>query len=306
MAPRIISGIISAAAATVALFAATPVFAAEKELNRSFEVPSGGRLSVDVDGGKIVVSGSDAQKVVVRMRAQGSEDRLANLTLTAERDGEGVAVTGKRSRGDHWFDWLRGDSRLIVTVEVPRAYNLDVQTSGGDIEVRQLNGNAVGRTSGGRVTVESVKGEVRMRTSGGSMNVRSLQGPVQLDTSGGQIIASQIEGGLHAHTSGGGIRIEQAAGSIDAQTSGGSINIELSGANEGIVAKTSGGSITLKLPSTTSATLNASTSGGSVSSNMPIISTEVGKSSLRGTLNGGGPEILARSSGGSISVSKRD
>ncbi len=298
--------IIAAAAITIALCATAPANAAEKLLNRSFDVNSGGRLAVEVDGGSVAVVGSDTQKVVVRIRATGSEDRLEDLELSADADAQGVTVRGKRDRSDDWFRWMGGDVKVNVTVEVPLSYNLDLKTSGGSLDVKQVNGTVLGRTSGGRINVESVQGEVRMRTSGGSVNARSLQGPVELHTSGGPIVASRIAGGLKVHTSGGAIRIEESGGPIDAHTSGGSINIDLVGANAGIVAKTSGGSINLKLPGATAATLNASTSGGRVTSDLPIVSTEIGKSSLRGTLNGGGPEILARSSGGSINLSKSD
>lgn len=292
-------------AAVLALLA-TNALAAEKELDRTFEVPTGGRLSVDVDGGTVTVIGTGANKVAVRMRAKGSDERLAKLDWSAERDAQGVAVISKRESVDKWFDWGRNSLQLTVTVEVPRAYNVDLRTSGGNIDVKALNGTAVGRTSGGSIAIESVRGEVRMRTSGGSVHARAVQGPVELATSGGTIVANEIAGGLRAHTSGGGIRIEQTSGSIDAQTSGGSITIDMAGSNEGIVAKTSGGSITLKLPSATNGVLNASTSGGSVSSNLSLSSSESSKSSLRGTINAGGPEIVARSSGGSITLVKRD
>ena len=301
MASKLVS-----AAIVMTLFTTTAAVAAEKVLDRSFDVPTGGRLSVDVDGGTVTVAGTDANKVVVRMRAKGSDERLAKLTWSAERDEQGVTVISKRAPGDKWFDWGRTESNISVTVEVPRAYNVDLRTSGGNLDVKQLNGTAVGRTSGGSISLESVRGEVRMRTSGGSVHARALQGPIELETSGGTIVANEIEGGLRAHTSGGGIRIAQTSGSIDAQTSGGSITIDMAGRNEGIVAKTSGGSITLKVPSTTNATLSASTSGGSVSSDLPLSNSESTKHSLRGSLNGGGPEIVARSSGGSINVVKRD
>jgi hypothetical protein len=285
-----------------AVLASSALHAAEKELDRSFDVSSGGRLSVNVDGGQIVVSGTDASRVVVRMRAKGSDERLEKVTMSAERDADGVTVLGKRDRSGSFFGWFGSEANISVTIEVPRDYNVGLQTSGGDISVKQLNGTAVGRTSGGRVNVESIRGDVRMRTSGGRMNARSIQGIVDLDTSGGTITASQIQGRVRANTSGGSIRLERVSGAIDAQTSGGSINIELVGKNEGIIAKTSGGSISLRVPSSTSGTLNASTSGGHVSSDLSLTNSDVGKSSIRGKLNGGGPEILARTSGGSIEI----
>lgn len=296
--------VISAAAIASTLVLAMPALAAEKNFDRSFDVMQGGRLKVDADGGSIAVTGTDGQKVVVQIRATGDEDNLDNLTFSADRDGEGIAVIArKKSEVRSWFS---NGPRVQVTVQVPRQYNVELNTSGGGIKLKQLNGAANGRTSGGSIDLEAIQGTVQMRTSGGGISVRSVRGDTQLHTSGGTIVADQVEGGLRAHTSGGSIRIEQANGLIDAETSGGSINIDLAGANEGIVAKTSGGGITLRIPSATKGTLNASTSGGSVSSDLTMSMSESGKSSLRGTLNGGGPEILARSSGGSIRVSKRD
>jgi hypothetical protein len=291
-------------AAAVAIVLSNPAVAAEKLFDRSFDAIPGQRLKVEAEGGSIAVSGTDGQKVIVQIRATGDDDRLENLQFSADRDGEGVTVLAKKK--SEVRSWFSNGPRIQVIVQVPRQYNVELQTSGGGIKVQQLNGTANGRTSGGSIDLEAIQGAVQMRTSGGSINVKSLQGDTQLNTSGGTIVASQVAGGLRAHTSGGSIRIDQASGSVDAQTSGGSINIDLAGANEGIVAKTSGGGVTLRIPSTTKGNLNASTSGGSVSSDMPLSTSETGKSSLRGTLNGGGPEILARSSGGSIRVSKRD
>ena len=285
-----------------ALLGSGAVCAAEKEFNRSFDVSSGGRLSVNIEGGQIVVSGADANRVVVRMRAKGSEERLEKVTMSADSNADGVTVVGKRDRGDQLFGWFGSDVNISVTIEVPREYNLDLHTSGGDISVRQVNGTAVGRTSGGRVNLESIRGDVRMRTSGGRMDARSIQGALELETSGGTITASNIDGRVRANSSGGSIRLEQVSGAVDAHTSGGSINIQLAGKNEGIVAKTSGGSISLRVPSSVAGDLNASTSGGRVSTDLTLTSSDVGKSSLRGKLNGGGPEILARTSGGSIQI----
>lgn len=296
--------VISVAAVSAAVLVATPAVAAEKNFDRSFDVSQGGRLKVDADGGSIAVTGTDGQKVIVQIRATGDEDRLDNLQFSADRDGEGVAVTAKKK--SEVRSWFSNGPRIQVTVQVPRQYNVELSTSGGGIKVQQLNGNANGRTSGGSIDLEAIQGTVQMRTSGGGISAKSLQGDTQLNTSGGTIVANQVAGGLRAHTSGGSIRIDQAAGSIDASTSGGSINIDLAGANEGIVAKTSGGGITLRIPSATKGNLNASTSGGNVSSDLTMSMSESGKSSLRGAINGGGPEILARSSGGSIRVSKRD
>ena len=75
--------------------------------------------------------------------------------MSAERDAKGVVVVGKRERdGDHDWDSSEGVS---VTVEIPRSYNLELRTAGGDIDVRGVEGAANGRTNGGRIRLESLR-----------------------------------------------------------------------------------------------------------------------------------------------------
>lgn len=304
MKARYVSSVLAALAAALLLNA--PAEAGDKAFDRSFSVQPGGRLSVKLDGGHIVVTGSDASQVAVHLRARGSDNDLEKLEWTAAKDADGVVVSAKRNKDRSLFGWMWNDVHVSATIEVPREYQVELATAGGNIELRQLNGNANGRTSGGHIVVENVNGNVQMRTSGGRVNVKSIDGPVQVHTSGGPIQASEIKGGLRAHTSGGRIHVEQTQGPIDVHTSGGSIDIDLAGENEGVNARTSGGSITLRMPATIRATLNASTSGGRVKSDFPVTTHESSDHSLRGTINGGGPEILARSSGGSILVARRE
>jgi len=297
---------LSIAALTLGLITALPAAAADKVLDRTFQVAAGGRLRVDLDAGRVVVTGTDRPQVVVRLSARGTERELAKLEWSAEKDAAGVAVTSKRDRTLGWLGWFNGDANVVASIEVPREYNVELYTSGGGIELRGIDGDALGRTSGGRLQIEAVRGKVEMRTSGGGVTLKSVQGPVSVQTSGGSIQASDLEGGLRAHTSGGSIRLDRVSGPIEVHTSGGSIDVDLVGDNQGIVARTSGGSINLRIPSSIAGTLNASTSGGRVKSELPVTIGESGDSVLRGTINGGGPEIMARSSGGSISIASRD
>lgn len=296
---------LSVAVLTFSLLATNQAQAAEKALDRAFPVAAGGRLNVSLGGGHIDVTGTDASQVVVRMKATGSEEELRRLSWSAEKDAAGVTVVSKRDGGDQWFGW-GNEVKLTATIEVPRQYNVELATSGGHIELKNLIGNASGGTSGGRLTIDSVQGDVKMRTSGGRISVRTIQGAVDVHTSGGAIEAVDIKGGLRAHTSGGSIRVQDVSGAVDVNTSGGSIDVDLHGDNQGVVARTSGGSINLAVPSTIRASINASSSGGRVSSDLELAAAQSTKNTLRGTINGGGPEITARTSGGSVRLTRRD
>lgn len=269
-------------AIALVLIAASPIDAAEKRLDRTFEVSPGGTLVVDADSASVRVSGTDTNQVTVRMSIRDSEEDLAKTTLEAVQSSTGVTVTMRRERKSSWFNWGSWNSEQEIEVTVPRRYGVSVRTGGGGIELRDSIGTANLRTSGGDITAKNVTGDIELRTSGGG------------------ILAEAIRGNVDAYTSGGDVRLLQVDGRIKGNTSGGSVRCALVGSNRGISATTSGGDIELTLPRAATGNVEASTSGGDISSDLPVTATLLKDDHLRGTLNGGGESIVARTSGGSI------
>jgi DUF4097 and DUF4098 domain-containing protein YvlB len=115
-----------------------------------------------------------------------------------------------------------------------------------------------------------------------------------------------VGGDLLARTSGGGITIGEANGTVDAQTSGGSIKAQLAQQpHADSHLSTSGGGITISIATNVSVDVDARTSGGDVDTDVPV--TLLGKqddSSIQGKINGGGPKLVLRSSGGNIRLRK--
>ena len=311
--------------------------AAEKRLDRSFSVTPGGRLTIEADGADLRVTGTGGNQVVVHILLKGSERTLEHMTLSAEQSGNDVAVVTKHGTGK-WTEWFGGwniDGK--VEVQVPREYNFDILTSGGDITVGQLQGTAHGKTSGGDIRVTDIRGPVDMKTSGGDVRVEQIDGETRLNTSGGDVDIVRLNGDLDAKTSGGYIHLEDVVGKvmartssgdviarnvrgdsdlktsggdiratidgkITAHTSGGNVTAELVGENRGISVSSSGGDLTVRVPKSTKGELDASTSGGSVKTELPVTTTEMSEHKLTGTFNGGGKPIYAHTSGGSIKV----
>ncbi len=93
---------------------------------------------------------------------------------------------------------------------------------------------------------------------------------------------------------------------MDASTSGGSISARLSRQpRSDSKLSTSGGGITIHVAPNVALDIDAHTSGGDVASDVPV--TLLGRqndSSLNGKLNGGGPKLVLRSSGGDIRLQK--
>jgi len=289
----------------VAALGTSAAVAAQRTYDKRLDAPPGGRLTLDADVGSVIVVGRDAPEVVIHADLQGSESFLADFRISAEQTASGVTVSARTPHRGlfNWLDWLDfGSTRVRFDVQVPRGYPVDLRTSGGRIDVRDLSAEVRAETSGGSVVVQNVAGTVDAHTSGGSIQAERLNGATRLTTSGGGIDVTDSAGDLYLRTSGGSIHIENEDGRVDAHTSGGGIRAALR-ANRGITLGTSGGSITLLLPQDTHGSVEATTSGGHVTSDFPMTTTEISEGSdLRGAFGGGGPPISLHTSGGSIHI----
>jgi DUF4097 and DUF4098 domain-containing protein YvlB len=132
---------------------------------------------------------------------------------------------------------------------------------------------------------------------------------VRLSTSGGNISAGRVAGPADLRTSGGDIRIDAAENTLAAHTSGGDVRAVFSGPLKGDCSlSTSGGEVRATVGQAAGFQLEASTSGGEVNAAGITITIDrggLGKSTLSGSVNGGGPLLKLHSSGGDIVVASR-
>jgi hypothetical protein len=271
------------------------------------------------------------------------ERMMRDFSLEVSQVGSDIRVTGRFKDGwrtspfwgDFWglfnngachngkcleYSWLR---EVEYHVTVPRELGVDLSTSGGSIAVGDLKGEVAARTSGGALSFGRIEGPVRgntsggsisleggrgravLRTSGGAIRIEDVAGEVDASTSGGSIQIRRAQGRVSAHTSGGSITVRETTGAVDASTSGGSVTASLlAQPNEPSRLSTSGGSITVELASNVRVDVDASTSGGGVSSDFAVPLPH-DRQSLRASINGGGPLLQLRTSGGGIRIQKR-
>jgi hypothetical protein len=289
----------------------------ERVVEKTFTVQAGGTLKVDTSGGGITVEpgAGDTVKVLAKETIRADSDAeadelLKDLTLTIEQRGNDVVAKSKYAStpfGFHFGSWPPVQVSFVITV--PVRYHADLHTSGGGIEVGDLTGNILARTSGGGIRIGKVDGTVDAHTSGGNVRLDSCTGDTKLSSSGGGISAQRIVGKADLSTSGGGISVKLVENALQAHTSGGGVEAAIAGTlKEDCSLSTSGGSVRVAVDKTAAFRLDAATSGGDVHAAGLTIRIEnggLGKSRLVGDVNGGGPLLKLRTSGGGIDVKMR-
>jgi hypothetical protein len=274
--------------ALMAVFVTTVAAAREEaERSKSFPVNKGGTIEISTSVGDIRISTWEKSEVYVNVEGLDDED-LSQVKMS--QNGNVVRVSYRTRWGD-------GSGHIRFNVNVPSQFNLDLNTSGGDLEVKgvltgKIDGTTSGgdiklgnvfsgpvevTTSGGNITTGKLEGEGHLKTAGGDINVGTVNGSLSVNTSGGNIQVETVSKTLEAKTAGGDIVIGDVGGEARVSTSGGDVNvgkvtgkatlstaggdIELKGASGKVSARTSGGDVKLQ---NISGSIDAKTSGGEV------------------------------------------
>lgn len=269
---------------------------------KTFQVKSGGELQVEASGADIKITSWDKEEVHVKIF--GNERAKEKMRFEIEQTENGVRVLVKKRSSWSFFEW--GGYSVKIEAMVPKNYNPDVTTSGGDIYVGNLTGRFELKTSGGDVSSKETNGELMVRTSGGDITLTNHDGNSDISTSGGDIRTIKLNGSLRASTSGGDVDVDCANGKVNVGTSGGDVNISYSGDGRGIKATTSGGDIRIKIPADFKAKVDLETHGGEIDCNFNNSkNTKVKRGEFHAEFNGGGEVLYCSTSGGDIIVTEQ-
>ncbi|MFN2441286.1 MAG: hypothetical protein ABR517_01245 [Thermoanaerobaculia bacterium] len=271
-------------------------------LQKELPASAGETLSVELRGGSIEVVGSSRNTVRVDATISGKEVGDADLEVRRTRGGVEVSDRGTRHRGN---------SRIHVRIEVPRSFDLDLETMGGTISVENVHGSITGKTLGGELRLARLDGELSMVTHGGNITLRDSNVDGSVRTMGGQVLLDNVSGdvkgtsmggnvvyrnvsrpdgtstgkSVQISTMGGHINVAEAPDGAELSTMGG--NVRVRNARGFVKAKTMGGTITLDA---VDGWVEATTMGGNVGVKM-VGNPEQGDRHVRIDSKGGDIEL---------------
>jgi len=310
------------------ILALTASAASEENISQQVDATPGGKLVVDVDFGTIDVTAGADNKVSLEAQRKidfGNEarekDYFSATPVTLTKDGNVITVRARGSKQENCWNFGHSETHGQYTIHVPKKFDTDLRTDGGDVTVGEITGSTTVKTSGGKLAFKHLDGVLGANSSGGSIEVEDCRGPIKIETSGGDITVADGTGALDAKTSGGRIEVRNFFGDTEVKTSGGNLNLQrITGT---IIGKTSGGSISasiladvvgdvklrtsagnidVSLSTTATVDIDASTSVGEIFNRLPLETTDIDSEHLRGKLNGGGKSVKLETSAGNITI----
>jgi DUF4097 and DUF4098 domain-containing protein YvlB len=271
----------------------------------TFNAGSINDVSLKTSGGNINIVGGNSDRVHVRIYATGRDATIENVEdryeVTLNKVGNSIIAEVKQKSRSAWSFFKSNNISMNIEVETARDMEFNAGTSGGNISASDLDGFQNLSTSGGNITLQRMNGSSNAKTSGGNITAEDLDGTFKLSTSGGNISLDRCTGDIDASTSGGNMTLDFISGSLRASTSGGSVRANVHEVTGDINLSTSGGNISLYIPTFSEADLYARGSSVSLDSKFNA-QGEVKRNEIDAKLNGGGPSVTCRTSGGSVQV----
>lgn len=227
----------------------------------SYKDPAAETLILNVDNinGSVVIMDWDEDFIDITATKYCSDDETKLKDIKVELTGKhGCNI--KTTVPHH----VQGGVNYLI--KVPRRAHLrTIETTNGNISIRNTRGEVVARTSNGMIDIRHVMGSLDAYTSNGALEVKDVDTVLGLSTSNGRIIA-------------------------DIQT-----------LDRDLTVTTSNAMIHLNLRPEIHADILAATSNASIEVNdLSVMSDTINKNHLRGTMNGGGNILKVSTSNGTI------
>lgn len=278
----------------------------ERNIDKAFQVNPGGRLTIDADRGSIKIASDATNQVQVHVfrkvkggSASQADELFTRHEVTMTLNGDAVTVVAKMANERLFTRIFRGsDLEVHYEVSIPPKCDVDLKTSGGNIEMADLDGSVVMRTSSGSIKLGKIAGQIEAADSGGDILIGESGGTIVARTSSGSIRIGTVKGkSITARNSGGSIEIGNVEGDVIAETSSGSIRINT--VKGGLKAKDSGGDIVIGDVAGTAA---VQTSSGSIKLKSVNGKTDAKNSGGSIIIGQAGGESVVRTSSGSIQI----
>ena len=244
---------LSSMSGSIEKFSTTPKETVKKE----FEVKPGGKVIIDLEtGASIEIKGWDKDLLTAEATTKNKD-----IEFKFEKNGNNVEITSDYTTDD---DNHNSNAKLIVYL--PKKFDVEFSTMGGEVTISYVEGKMEGKTMGGELDLRNLKGYLDVTTMGGGITLKDSEVDGRAKTMGGEVLVENVKGDINASSMGGKVRHINVSGKeksvgneVDISTMGGDLDIDR--APNGAKLKTMGGKISINYAGKF---LDAETMGGDV------------------------------------------
>lgn len=278
-------GAAAIASALAGCSAMTPFVGRRRERTERVEIEDAESLSASLGTGDLTIRTEDREDVrldIVEKSSYAGAD-LDDLHLRTDRvDGE----LRLRSEYDGDEGLFGGSASMDVDAKIPRSLAVnELETSTGDVDVREVDGDVTASASTGGIDLRNVDGDVTASVSTGEVHLVDVSGTASADASTGEVT----------------IRNPGRLG--DVETSTGEIDVDAPAIDGDTTISASTGDVDLAIGADVDASFRATTSTGEVSvTGIELEDATIEDDLVVGTIGDGGPSLEVSTSTGDVTI----
>jgi hypothetical protein len=170
--------LIAACAAFAVVALVSPVSAAAasawnqetEHVSRTVKLEPGGRLRLKSFSGRVNITASDGNEVVIDATRRATRDRLDHIKLDVYSSGSTVTIDANR-RDSSWWTMRDNVVETDFDIKVPRRIDLDVTVFSAPVTVSGVEGESKVHGFSSRITLNDVNGGVEAHTFSGAIDI---------------------------------------------------------------------------------------------------------------------------------------
>ena len=139
----------------------------------SFDISSGGRLSLEnINGGITIVGGSGTKIEVTAKKKAGSQEYLDDMKIVIDEESDYIRIETRHPKSENrWMNWGNDHSGSITyDVRVPADINLDsISTVNGSVRISRVDGTVKAETVNGDLETSQLTSDVKLETVNGGI-----------------------------------------------------------------------------------------------------------------------------------------
>jgi DUF4097 and DUF4098 domain-containing protein YvlB len=161
-----------------------------EHFSRTLTANPGGTLRLKSFSGRVNITATDANEVVIEAVRRASRERLDRISLDVHRDGSTVWIDANH-RDSIWWQARDNVVETDFDIKVPRRTNLDLSVFSAPVTVEGVEGTYHVHAFSSRIRLGDIEGPVKVHTFSGAVDIEAkgwVDGQdVDIDTFSGNV-----------------------------------------------------------------------------------------------------------------------
>jgi DUF4097 and DUF4098 domain-containing protein YvlB len=165
--------------ALAAIAASAPSVRAADEtehITKTIKLDPGGTLRLKSFSGRVTITASDRNDVLIDAVRRAPRQRLDNIKLEIRSEGSNLVVIEANRRERSWYEFMGDNNNVVSTdfdIKVPRRTSVDVSVFSAPVTIEGVEGSHIVHSFSSRLLLDEVAGPIKAHTFSGSVAIHA-------------------------------------------------------------------------------------------------------------------------------------